>query len=96
MRNPWLKIGFDAWCLGFETASVISLRMLKIAAGGKAGNAESTRMIQEKLRANADLQVKAHTGGLGTTPLSIARTTLTHYSGRVRANKKRLMNPRSR
>jgi hypothetical protein len=32
-RNPWLRIGLDAWSMGFEASAVIGLRALKIAAG---------------------------------------------------------------
>ena len=93
LRNPWFKLGLDAWRLGLDVSSVVGLRLLKIAAGGKAGHAETRRMINEKIAANADLHAKAHTGRLGATPLSTARTTLAHYRGKVRANKQRLMKP---
>ena len=89
-RNRWLGIGFSAWSLGLEASSVIALRMLKIASGGKGGEAEARRMINEKIEAGLDLQTKALTGGLGLTPQSAATKTLAHYQSKVRANRRRL------
>jgi hypothetical protein len=89
-RNPWFRIGFSAWSLGLEASSVIALRMLKIASGGKGGEAEARRMINEKIEAGLGLQTKALTGGLGLTPQSAATKTLAHYRRKVRANRRRL------
>ena len=33
-RNPWARLGWDAWMLGAEAANVIVLRSLKLALGG--------------------------------------------------------------
>jgi hypothetical protein len=92
-RNPWLRIGFDAWALGLEASSVIGLRTLKIAAGGAAGEAETRRMVSEKVDAAVDLQAKALTGGLGFTGAGVASKTLAHYRRKVRANRRRLSKP---
>jgi hypothetical protein len=89
-KNPWSRIGFNAWSLGVEASSVIVLRMLKIAAGGAAGEAEARRMIDEKIEAGLDLQAMALTGGLGVTPHAAATKTLAHYRRKVRANRRRL------
>jgi hypothetical protein len=32
LRNPWFRVGVNAWSLGMEASSVIALRTLKIAA----------------------------------------------------------------
>jgi hypothetical protein len=85
-----LRLGFDAWALGMEAASVIGLRMLKAAAGGPAADNEARRMVTEKIAAAADLQLMALTGGLGTTPASAAAKTMAHYRRKVRANRRRL------
>jgi hypothetical protein len=45
--KPWL----DAMKFGFEVQSVVTLRLLKIAAGGAEGNAEFTKMVTEKVEA---------------------------------------------
>jgi hypothetical protein len=90
-RNPWLRLGFNAWSLGVEASSVIGLRTLKIAAGGAAADAESRRMVDEKVRAGLELQSLALTGGLGLTPQGAAARTLAHYRRKVRANQRRLL-----
>jgi hypothetical protein len=85
-KNPWARIGLNAWSLGVEASSVIGLRMLKIAAG----EAEARLMIDEKIQAGLDLQTMALTGGLGLTPHDAATKTLAHYRRKVRANRRRL------
>ena len=94
MKNPWIKIGLDAWTLAVEASTVMTLRGLKLAAGGAAAQAEANRMVSEKIAAGIDLQRKAMTGGLGLTADSAARKTLGHYRRKVRANRRRLTAPR--
>jgi hypothetical protein len=89
-RNPWSRVGFSAWTLGLEASSVIALRMLKIASGGDAAEAEVRRMIDEKIEAGLSLQTLALTGGLGLTPHRAAIKALAHYRRKVRANSRRL------
>jgi hypothetical protein len=89
-RDPWLGIGWQAWSLGVEAASVIGLRTLKIAQGGPAASAETRRMFAEKLDAALALQSLALTGRLGFTPQGAVKKTLTHYRRKVRANHRRL------
>jgi hypothetical protein len=90
IRNPWLRVGCDAWALGLEASAVIALRTLKMAAGGEAGAAEAHLMVTEKLDAAAALQAKAMTGRLGLNGPSAATATLAHYRRKVRANRRRL------
>ena len=92
-RNPWFKVGLDAWSLGVEAASVIGLRTLAIASGGPAADAEARRMIPEKVDAAFALQTLAVTGGLGLTPLTATSRALTLYSRKVKANRRRLSRP---
>ena len=89
-RNPWFRTGFYAWSLGLEASSVIALRTLKIAAGGVAAEAETRRMVSEKLEAGLALRALALTGGLGLTAHSAAAKTLVYYRRKVRANRRRL------
>jgi hypothetical protein len=56
MKNPWVRVGLDAWLLGFEASSVIGLRILKIADGGAAAEAETRLMFREKLEAGWTIQ----------------------------------------
>jgi hypothetical protein len=89
--NPWARIGRNVWSLGAEASSVIALRLMKIAAGGAAGQAEAHRMVDEKIQASLDIQRLALSGALGLTPHAAAARTLTHYRRKVRANRRRLL-----
>jgi hypothetical protein len=89
-RNPWFGLGLDAWTLGAECSAVIGLRMMKVAAGGLAAEAEVQRMVSEKVAAALALQTLALTGGLGVTPQGAAARTVAHYRRKVRANRRRL------
>jgi hypothetical protein len=90
MKNPWVRIGFDAWSLGLEASSVIGLRLMKIAAGGAAAEEETRLMLREKFEAGWAIQGKAMTGALGVTPHSATTRTLAHYRKKVRSNQRRL------
>ncbi len=90
MKNPWFRIGFDAWLLGIEACSVIGMRTLKIAGGGVAAEAEARLMINEKIEAGWNLQGKALSGMLGLTTYRATARTLLHYRRKVRANQRRL------
>lgn len=90
-RNPWFTLGWDAWALGIEASSVIALRTMKMAAGGRAADAEGRKMVSEKVQAGLQLQTLALAGGLGLTPQSAAAKTLVHYRRKVRANQRRLL-----
>jgi hypothetical protein len=90
LRNPWFRVGVNAWSLGMEASSVIALRTLKIAAGGVAAEVEARRMVSEKIEAGLALQALALTGGLGLTADGAATKMLAHYRRKVRANRRRL------
>jgi hypothetical protein len=81
--KDWFGLTVDAWRLGFEAQQVIGLRMLKIAAGGAAAEAELTRMVLEKAAAFSEATVTLATGG---SPTRVLRRFRTH----VRANQRRL------
>jgi hypothetical protein len=89
-RNPWLRLGQEAWMLGAESATVIALRSMKIAAGGPAAEAETHRMVSEKIEAAQQLGVMAMTGALGFTGPAAVDKSLKHYRRKVRANRRRL------
>lgn len=90
MRNPWLKLGLDAWSLGMDASVVIGLRTLKIAAGGVEAQREAVLMVQEKLESAAILQTRALQFRLGDTPHAATQRTLTHYRRKVSSNRRRL------
>lgn len=83
-------MGLNAWLLGAEASSVIALRMMKIGAGGKSGEAEAGRMISEKIDAGLALQRMAMSGGIDLSGRGAAKT-LGYYRRKVRANRRRLM-----
>ncbi|MDG2520443.1 hypothetical protein P7B02_02730 [Caulobacter segnis] len=89
-RNPYVRLAWDAWMLGSESAGVIGLRAMKIAAGGPQAEREAKRMIDEKVEAAQALQVMALSGALGFTAPAFMNKTLKHYRRKVRANRRRL------
>ncbi len=89
-KNPWFHTASAAWSLAMEASSVIALRTMKAAAGGRAAELEAGRMISEKIEAAVDLQTMVLTGRLGHSPISAANKTLALYRRKVRANRRRL------
>ena len=88
--NSFEKLVFDSWILGMEAASVMWLRGFRLMAGGKLAQREAERMISEKFVANAMLLPFLALGGINQTPEQIGARALSHYSGPVRANRRRL------
>ena len=89
-KNPWARLMFDTWSLGLETSAVVTSRAMKLARGGEVAEREARRMVAEKIEAALSWQTLVLTGGLGTTPQSVARKSLAHYRRKVRANRRRL------
>ncbi len=81
----------DAATLGFEAQSVIAMRLLKIAAGGPAADAECELMVAEKFAAAASAQ-DAATAALadGESFHTAAARALAPVRRRVHANHVRL------
>ena len=81
----------DAAALGLEAQGVIARRLVKIAAGGPAADAECRRMVEEKFAAAAAAQAAA-VGALavGMSMDAAARLALAPLRRRVRANHPRL------
>ncbi len=76
-------------CLDAQT--VIWLRGLRIAQGGAQAEAETARMITEKVAALAEAQVTA-TGAVlrGSKKHRVAKKALGVYARRVSSNRRRL------
>jgi len=89
-RDPWTSLAFDSWSLGIEASAVIGLRMMKLAAGGAAAQAEAQLMVGEKVAASMTLPMLAMTGQLGASGPAIAAGSLAHLRRKVRANRRRL------
>lgn len=80
-----------AWQMGLEAQSVVALRMLRLAAGGSRAETEASRMVTEKFLAAGEAQLAAATAAMhGHKEHVVAGKTLSVYSKRVRANKRRL------
>ena len=90
LSKAWLDLYLDYWRLGAEAATVMTLRMERIAGGGPTGAAEAELMVAEKVCAAMDLQRKLITGALGSTPLSRSQGIVRHYQRKVAANHRRL------
>jgi hypothetical protein len=83
MLKPWLDLTLHAAFLGMETQRVVGLRLMKLAAGGTAAQAEAQLMVTEKVAAFAEAAVTLATGGS-------AGTVLRRYRTHVQANERRL------
>jgi hypothetical protein len=81
----------DAAALGFEAQSVIAMRLMKIAAGGAAADAECELMVAEKFAAMSAAHDAASAALLRGQSLQTATAlALVPVRRRVRANHRRL------
>ena len=83
MFPNWMKFSFDAARLGYEVQTVMTLRMLKLARGGKAAETEARRMVAEKGVAFAEAATTLATGGS-------MKKVVRRVRSRVSKNKRRL------
>jgi hypothetical protein len=91
MLNPWFAVTLEFTRLGFEAQNVIALRLMRLANGGVAGQAEAHRMVNEKITALGEAAIAATLGvATGKSNLSTVRSILSVYKKRVRTNKCRL------
>jgi hypothetical protein len=75
----------------WDAQAVILLRCLRIATGGPRANAETHRMITEKVAALAEAQLVATAATLkGSKKRRVAKKALAVYATRVRRNRRRL------
>jgi hypothetical protein len=82
------KLGVDMMMLGFESASVIGLRTVKLMQGDAAAKQEADQMIAEKVAAIAQLPWVLATGP--RSPELAAKAVVSHFANKVRANRQRL------
>jgi hypothetical protein len=86
MFTAWMKFALDAARLGYEAQTVMTLRMLKLARGGHAAEAEARRMVTEKGVAFAQAAATLATGGS-------MKKVVRHVGSRVSKNRRRLSKP---
>jgi hypothetical protein len=79
----------------WEAQAVMFLRCLRIAQGGAKAEAETTRIMTEKVAALAEAQLAATAAALkGSKRHHVAKKALAVYAGRVRRNRRRLARQR--
>lgn len=86
MFFTWFGLGLDALQLHVEAQHVIGLRLMKLAQGGPAAQAEARRMVAEKTAAMAEAAFTLASGGS-------AKKVVRRYRTHVRANQRRLARP---
>ena len=86
----WLAFSRDLVLLGAESAEVMARRCFMLAKCDARAGDEFRHMVDEKLAATVELQVRMISGRLGSSPESAARAALNHVRRKVRANRTRL------
>jgi len=79
----WLKLGIDAWALGWQAARVMGLRTAKMAEGGPAAGMEAWLMLSEKIQTAVEVQEQlvdliAQPRGLGQGVLALGHEQFQH------------------
>jgi len=64
MFSNWMKFSLSTARLGYEVQTVMALRLLKLARGGKAAETEARRMVAEKGVAFAEATATLATGSM--------------------------------
>jgi hypothetical protein len=78
----------DVVKFNLEVQSVVAMRLMKIAAGGATGAAESTKMVQEKAEASvAALTTGALALANGRSVKAATKAAMIPIKKRVRANR---------
>lgn len=88
--HAWVELGWQSWLLGVEASAVIASRMMKVAAGGEPAERELQLMVNERVKAGAELQTKLARLGVQHAPETAVAMTLRHYRKKVAANRRRL------
>jgi hypothetical protein len=89
--NAWIAFSAQAARMCWEAQAVMLLRTMRIAKGGARAEAETQRMITEKVAALAEAQVAAAAATLkGSKKHRVAKKALAVYATRVRRNRRRL------
>ena len=89
--NAWFALSAQAMRMCWDAQAVMLLRTLRIAKGGARAEAETQRMIAEKVAALAQAQIAAMVATLkGGKKDRAAKEALAVYAGQVRRNRRRL------
>jgi hypothetical protein len=91
MKQSPLGMFFDLFRLAMESNMVVSLRMMKLAAGGTNAATEAQLMVSEKMQMATTLSIEnAIALATGRTVDAVHKSTVAKYTKAVRANRKRL------
>lgn len=91
MFHPAFSFYMRASLLAWEAQQVIALRMMRFALGGAPAQRELQRMMTEKSLAAFQIGTTAWLGlASGRSGEAVAKTAVSGYSRRVRANRRRL------
>lgn len=89
--NAWFALSAQAMRTCWDAQAVMLLRTLRIAKGGARAEAETQRMITEKVAALAEAQLAATAATLkGSKKQRVAKKAMAVYARRVRRNRRRL------
>jgi hypothetical protein len=89
--NNWFSLSSQTAMLALEAQRVITLRLMRIAAGGALAKSEVARMTTEKVQALGEAQAAAVVGSVtGRNSHHIAKKVVRVYKKRVRGNRRRL------
>ena len=98
MSNPFWRwstsfaLSAQAARMCWDAQAVIFLRCSRIAQGGAKAEAETTRMIAEKVAALAEAQISATSAAFrGGNSRAVTKRALGVYARRVSRNRRRLM-----
>ena len=89
-QATWLKLGVDAWALGWQAPRGMGLRSARIAEGGPAAGMEAWLMLSEKWQSAVEIQFDLLARGPDASPAATTRRTLAHLKRKVAANDRRL------
>jgi hypothetical protein len=84
LATSTFRLWVQFWFQAIEVQQVISLRMLKLMAGGAAAEGEAVRMLAEKVEAAQETAFRLASG-------ASAQAAVRHYRTKVRANRRRLI-----
>jgi len=90
LRPNWPRLLADSMTLGLNANLVIAMRLAKIAWGGPAAEAESRRMVEEKIQAARDANISAAQAILSGQAHLAPKRALSVYQRGVRKNLRRL------
>ncbi|RPF72200.1 hypothetical protein [Aurantiacibacter spongiae] len=92
--NPFddiFALSMEGWRLWAAAGTVVWLRSMRLAQGGRLAEREAHRMVSEKVEANATLGLALLPGMIAMAgPAELVSQAMAHYARPVEANRRRL------